>query len=94
MNIKPLPVVPIQYQKPRNSGVSMNKILLHVFLIIAACAPLVVLVANMAQRYPLDMALIDITLVDAILLIAAMSLPVFVLSRLGVHWRSDPEEHP
>lgn len=93
MNTKTLPVVPTTYRQYEISGVRVSRVLLHAFLIVAACAPLVALVANMAQRYPLDMALLDITLVDAILLIAATSLPVFVLSRLGVDWRADPEEH-
>jgi hypothetical protein len=93
LNSKPLPVVPIKYQECLIYGVSVNRILLHVFLVIAACAPLVALVADMVQRYPLDRALMDITLIDAVLLIAATSLPVFVLSRLGVDWRSDPEEY-
>ncbi len=60
---------------------------------IAACAPLLLLVADMVQRYPLDGALMDIGLVDAALLIAATSVPVFVLSRLGVDWRAEPEEY-
>lgn len=62
-------------------------------LVIAACAPLVLLVADMLQRYPLDGALRDIGLVDAVLLIAALGLPVCVLTRLGVDWRSEPEEY-
>ena len=61
--------------------------------VIATCAPLALLVADMVQRYPLDRALIDIGIVDAALLIAATSLPVFILPRLGVDWRSEPEEH-
>jgi hypothetical protein len=69
------------------------RLLLHVFFVIAACAPLVLLVINMTQTYPLDGALKDITLVDAVLLIAALSLPLFLLSRLGVAWRSGPEEY-
>ena len=71
----------------------MPRLLLHVFLVIAACAPLMLLVFKMTQTYPLDGALKDITLVDAVLLIAALGLPLFVLSRLGVDWRSEPEEH-
>ena len=71
----------------------MHRLLLHVLLVIAACAPLVLLVINMTQTYPLDGALKDITLVDAVLLIAALGLPLFVLSRLGVSWRSGPEEY-
>jgi len=64
-----------------------------VFVVIAGCAPLLALVADMVQRYPLDGALMDITLSDAVLLIAATSLPFFVLSRLGVDWRADAEEY-
>ncbi|MCP4286445.1 MAG: hypothetical protein GY792_18685 [Gammaproteobacteria bacterium] len=71
----------------------MNRLFLHIFFVIAACAPLVLLVANMVQRYPLDEALMDIGLVDAALLIAATSLPVFILSPLGVDWRTLPEEY-
>ena len=71
----------------------MNRLFLHVFFVLAACAPLILLVADMVQRYPLDEALIDISLVDAALLIAATSLPVFVPSRLGVDWRAEPEEY-
>ena len=70
----------------------MNRLFLHVFFVIAACAPLVLLAADMVQRYPLDGALMDIGLVDAALLIVATSLPVFGLSRLGVNWRAEPEE--
>jgi hypothetical protein len=71
----------------------VNKLFLPVFYVIAACAPLVLLAADIAQRYPLGGALLDIGLVDAALLIAAMSLPVFVLPRLGVDWRAEPEEY-
>jgi len=93
LNTKHLPVVPVKHQKFPNYGVGVNRILLHVFLIVAACAPLVVLVADMMQRYPLNRTLMNINAVDAILLIAATSLPVFVLSRLGVDWRAGPEEY-
>jgi len=93
LNTKPLPGVPKKYQECLICGVGVNRILLHVFFVIAACAPLLVLVADMVQRYPLDGALIDITPVDAVLLIAATSLPVFVLSRLGVDWRAGAEEY-
>ena len=85
--------MPMKNQECLFFGVSVNRTLLHVFLVIAACAPLVALVADMVHRYPLDKALIDISLVDAVLLIAATSLPVLVLSRLGVDWRTDPEEN-
>ena len=61
-------------------------------MVIADCAPLALLVAYMLQRYPLDGALKDISLVDAILLIAALSLPLCVVTRLGVDWRAEPEE--
>ena len=71
----------------------MNKLFIHIILVIAACAPLALLVTNMAQRYPLDQALIGIGLVDAILLIAALGLPLWALSRLGVNWRREPGEH-
>jgi hypothetical protein len=71
----------------------MNRFFLHIFYVIAACAPLVLLVVDMVQRYPLDQALIDIGLVDAALLIAATSLPVFTLSQLGVDWRAEPAEY-
>jgi hypothetical protein len=62
-------------------------------MVIAACAPLVLLVADMLQRYPLDGALKDIGFVDALLLIAALGLPLCVLTRLGVNWRSEPEQY-
>jgi hypothetical protein len=71
----------------------VNRLFLHVFFVIAACAPLVFLVADMVQRYPLDGVLMDIGLVDAALLIMATSLPVFALPRLGVAWRGEPEEY-
>lgn len=71
----------------------MTKLFLQVFLVIAACAPLALLVADMAQRYPLDAALMDISRLDAALLIAALSLPLYALSRLGVDWRAGPEEY-
>ncbi len=58
-----------------------------------ACVPLVLLVTNMVQKYPLDSTLIDISLIDAILLIATLSLPLYLLPRLGVDWRAEPEEH-
>ncbi len=58
-----------------------------------ACVPLVLLVTNMVQKYPLDSTLIDISLVDVALLIAALSLPLYLLPRLGVDWRSEPEEY-
>jgi len=51
------------------------------------------LAADMLQRYPLDGALKDISLLDAVLLIAALILPLCVLSRLGVDWRAGPEEY-
>ena len=71
----------------------MTRLFLHIFLVIAACAPLMLLVADMAQRYPLHRALMEISLVDAILLIATLGLPLFALSRLGVAWRAGPEEY-
>ena len=73
--------------------VPVTKLLQSVSLVIAACAPLLLLVADMTHRYPLDGALMDIGLVDAILLIAALALPLGVLPRLGVAWRSSPEEY-
>ena len=51
------------------------------------------LVADMSRRYPPERALVDIGLVDAVLLIAALALPLVVLTRLGVNWRSEPEEY-
>jgi len=93
LNTKRSPVVRIKYQEYLIYGVGLNRILLHVFFVIAACAPLIVLVADMVQRYPLDAALMDIAPVDAVLLITATSLPVFVLSRLGVDWRAEPEAY-
>lgn len=71
----------------------MPRLLLHVSLVIAACAPLVLLVADMSRRYPPGRALVDIGLVDAVLLIAALALPLVVLTRIGVNWRSGPEEY-
>lgn len=71
----------------------VSRLFLHIFLVIATCAPLALQVADMAQQYPLDRALIDISLVDAALLIAALILPLCVLSRLGVDWRAGPEEY-
>jgi len=71
----------------------VTRLYLHIFLVIMACAPLVLLVANMVQRYSLHSTLIDISLVDAALLIAALSLPLCLLPRLGVDWRSEPEEY-
>ena len=62
-------------------------------MVIAACAPLALLVADMMQRYPLYGALKDISLVDALLLLAALVLPLCVLTRLGVDWRAEPEEY-
>ncbi len=69
------------------------KLFLHIILVIAACTPLTLLVADMVQRYPQGSALIDISLVDAALIIAALSLPLCVLSQLGVNWRAKPEEY-
>jgi hypothetical protein len=71
----------------------LNRLFLHILFVIAGCAPLILLVVDMVQRYPLDEALMDIGLVDAALLIAATSLPVFTLSRLGVDWRAEPAEY-
>ena len=71
----------------------MNRLFLHILLVIATCLPLVLVVADMTQRYPLNGALIDISLVDAVLLIAALGLPLFALSRLGVNWRTGPDEY-
>lgn len=51
------------------------------------------LVADMSRRYSPNLALVDIGLVDALLLIAALALPLVVLTRLGVDWRSGPEEY-
>ena len=85
--------MPIKHQECLIGGVGVNRLFLHVFIVIAACAPLVLLVADMVQRYPLDRALIDIGLVDAALLIVATIFPVFVPSRLGVDWRAEPEEY-
>ena len=70
----------------------MSRLFLHIFLVIAACVPLLLLVADMARRYPLDGALMDISLLDAALLIAALSLPLCLLTRLGVDWRAEAEE--
>ena len=85
--------MPIRYSEYLITGVCVARLLINIFLVIAACAPLLLLVADMAQRYPLERALVDIGLVDAVLLIAALALPLFVLSRLGVHWRTGPEEY-
>lgn len=74
-------------------GVGVNKLFKHIFFVIASCAPLVLLVADMVQRYPLNGALTDVGILDAALLIAATSLPVFILPRLGVDWRTEPEEY-
>ncbi len=71
----------------------MTRLFRHIILVIATCVPLVLLVADMAQRYPLNGVLMDISLVDAALLIAALSLPLCALSRLGVDWRAEPEEY-
>jgi hypothetical protein len=71
----------------------VNRLFLHIIFVIAACAPLALLVADMVRRYPLDGALMDISLFDAALLIAATSLPIFILPRLGVDWRKEPEEY-
>ncbi len=71
----------------------MTRLFLHIILVIMACVPLVLLVTNMVQKYPLDSTLIDISLIDAILLIATLSLPLYLLPRLGVDWRAEPEEH-
>ncbi|TNF88001.1 MAG: hypothetical protein JSU67_15360 [Gammaproteobacteria bacterium] len=71
----------------------MYRVFLHVFIVIAACTPLILLVFDMLQRYPLDTVLTDIGFIDAILLIVAIGLPVFALSRLGVDWRTEPEDY-
>ncbi len=71
----------------------MNKLVLQIFLVIIACLPLIVLVLDMAQRYAPDSPLRDIGLTDALLLLVALALPVVVLSRLGVDWRTGPEEY-
>jgi hypothetical protein len=71
----------------------VSRLFLHIFLVIATCVPLVLLVADMAQRYPLDRALMEISLVDAVLLIVALGLPLCALSRLGVDWRTGAEEN-
>jgi hypothetical protein len=73
--------------------VAVTRLFLHIFIIIAACTPLLLLVADIARRYPLDGALMEISLADAILLLSALALPIMVLSRLGVDWRSGPEEY-
>ena len=71
----------------------MNRILLHVVFVLAACTPLILLVFDMLQRYPLGTDLTEIGVLDAILLVAAIGLPVFSLTRLGVDWRSEPEDY-
>ncbi len=71
----------------------MTKLVLHIFLVIIACLPLIVLVLDMVQRYAPGSPLRDIGLTDAVLLLVALALPVVVLSRLGVDWRTGPEEY-
>lgn len=70
----------------------MFRLVSQVLLVIATCAPFALKVADLAHRYPLDSALMDISLTDATLLIAALILPICVLSRVGVDWRKAPEE--
>ena len=69
----------------------MARLFLHIVFIIIACLPLIVLVFDMTQRYPAGTPLVDIRLTDWGLLIAALGLPLFALSHLGVNWRADPE---
>ena len=71
----------------------MANFLLKIFLLIGACAPMTLLVFDLAHRYPLDTPLTDIALVDGVLLIAALVLPVLLLPRLGVDWRREPDEY-
>lgn len=71
----------------------MAKHLLKIFLVLCACAPMVLLVLDMGRRYPLDTPLAEIALIDAALLVVALVLPVFLLPRLGVDWRRDPDEY-
>ena len=71
----------------------MPRLFLNILLVIAACAPLVLLAIGLTQKYPPDGALLDIGPWEAVLLIAALALPLFVLTRLGVNWRSGPEEY-
>ncbi len=72
---------------------TMYRILLHIIFVIAACTPLILLVFDMLQRYPLNTGLTEIAIFDAILLAAAFGLPIFALSRLGVDWRTEPEDY-
>ncbi len=71
---------------------AMAKILRQLVWVTCACAPAVFLVFDMAQRYSLGASLAGVSLVDAALLIGALGLPVFLLPRLGVDWRRDPDE--
>ena len=70
----------------------MARLFLQVFLVICTCLPLILLVLDMAQRYPPQLSLVDIGLIDGVLLIVALALPLGLLSRLGVDWRRDPGE--
>ena len=70
----------------------MSRLFIHVALVFAACAPLLLLVVDLAQKYPPDTALLEIGLFDAILLLVSLGLPLLVLSRLGVIWRAGPDE--
>ena len=70
----------------------MSRVFIHVVLVIAACAPLVLLVNDLAQRHPPGTPVLDIGFGDAVLLLAALGLPLLLLSRLGVDWRAGPDE--
>ena len=71
----------------------MYQILRQVVLVIAVCIPLILLVYTLLQRYSPSTNVLDIGILEAILLVAAIGLPVFVLPRLGVDWRPEPEDY-
>ena len=78
---------------PRTTRLNMYRIALQVVFAIVACTPLVLLVFDMLQRYPLETDVTAIGLLDAILLLVAIGLPVFALPRLGVDWRTEAEDY-
>jgi len=72
--------------------VVVSRLFLNSILVVAACAPLILLVGDMVQRYPLDISLLDISIVDAVLLLVALAIPLGLLQRLDVNWRNSPDD--
>ncbi|MEM7562244.1 MAG: hypothetical protein AAF353_04235 [Pseudomonadota bacterium] len=86
-------MLPITLGEIRIGTTALNRVFLHICLIIATCTPLLLLVGEMVQRYSVDQTITEISLWEGLLLMAALCLPLCVLPCFGIKWRARPEEH-